>query len=167
MERNRGFKRRGIELIIERQFHPKPGNKPTWILEKIDKFGWRLLMPGGAFLSRGDYPHHIGRNTWQGRGGPPAHAGHVGLFHTAFLYPHRAALAAALQRVMDAGVTIDGSADHGVSEAIYFTDPDSNGIEIYRDRDPADWPRDTSGGLAMVNSPLDIAALLAEQPAKT
>ena len=59
VERNRGFKQRGIELIIERQFYPKPGNKPTWIFEKIDKFGWRLLIPGGSFLSRGGENPHI------------------------------------------------------------------------------------------------------------
>lgn len=126
--------------------------------EVQQKFGDQV-----AFLAAGDYHHHIGLNTWQSRGGTPAPAGHVGLYHTAFLYPHRAALATALQRVQDAGVTIDGSADHGVSEAIYFTDPDGNGIEIYRDRDPRDWPRDADGGLAMVNSPLDLDALLAEQ----
>ena len=120
-----------------------------------------------AFLAAGDYHHHIGLNTWQSRGGTPPPLGHTGLYHTAFLYPHRAALATALQRVLDAGVTIDGSADHGVSEAIYFTDPDGNGIEIYRDRDPLDWPRNKDGGLGMANSPLDIAALLAEQPAKS
>lgn len=57
---------------------------------------------------------------------------------------------------------IDGAADHGVSEAVYFADPDGNGVEIYRDRDRADWPRNAEGELEMVNSPLDLDALLAE-----
>ncbi len=115
-----------------------------------------------AFLSAGGYHHHIGLNTWQSRGGTPPPLGHTGLYHTAFLYPDRAALGRALQRVIDAGVTISGAADHGVSEAIYFDDPDGNGIEIYRDRAEADWPRHASGALKMSNAPLDIPALLAE-----
>ena len=49
-----------------------------------------------------------------------------------------------------------------MSEAIYFTDPDGNGIEIYRDRPEAEWPRDASGKLLMTNRRFDLAALLAE-----
>ena len=58
------------------------------------------------------------------------------------------------------GVELTGAADHGVSEAIYFDDPDGNGIELYRDRAPEDWPRDSAGELAMVNDPLDLEELL-------
>ena len=115
-----------------------------------------------AFLSAGGYHHHIGLNTWESAGGTPPPAGHTGLYHVAFLYPNRAALARALQSVLDAGVPLDGAADHGVSEAIYFRDPDGNGIEIYRDRPEPEWPRNAMGDLAMVNSPIDIDALLAE-----
>lgn len=115
-----------------------------------------------GFLSAGGYHHHIGPNTWDSRGGTPPAPHHTGLYHTAFLYPHRAALGAALARVVAAGVRIDGAADHGVSEAVYFRDPDGNGIEIYRDRAPEDWPRDARGQLAMVNRPLELPALLAE-----
>ncbi|MDJ0821715.1 MAG: VOC family protein [Paracoccaceae bacterium] len=115
-----------------------------------------------AFLSAGGYHHHIGLNTWQSRNGPPPARGTTGLFHVAFVYPDRAALAQTLKRVVEAGVEITGAADHGVSEAIYFNDPDGNGIEIYRDRPQADWPRDATGTLAMVNDQLDIPALLAE-----
>jgi len=118
-----------------------------------------------AFLSAGGYHHHLGLNTWGSRGGTPPPPGHTGLFHTAFLYPDRPALANTLQRVIDAGVQITGAADHGVSEAVYFDDPDGNGIEIYRDRAEADWPKDDMGKLAMVNSGLDIDALLAEASA--
>jgi catechol 2,3-dioxygenase len=122
--------------------------------------------PEAAFLSAGGYHHHIGLNTWESRGGTPPPRGHTGLYHTAILYPDRPSLADALRRVLEAGIAIDGSADHGVSEAIYLRDPDGNGVELYRDRAPQDWPRDAAGGLAMVNAPLDLHALLAEAPAR-
>ena len=115
-----------------------------------------------AFLSAGGYHHHIGLNTWDSRGGHPPARGTTGLYHVALLYPDRAALARTFASVLAAGVPIDGAADHGVSEAIYFRDPDGNGIEIYRDRPEAEWPRDAHGNLAMVNAPLDLDALLAE-----
>ncbi|MEO1364314.1 MAG: VOC family protein, partial [Pseudomonadota bacterium] len=85
-----------------------------------------------AFLSAGGYHHHIGLNTWHSRGAGPAPVGAAGLYHTAFLFPDRASLGAALQRVLDHGTPLDGAADHGVSEAVYFNDPDGNGIELYR-----------------------------------
>lgn len=119
---------------------------------------------GAAFLSAGDYHHHVALNTWHSKGGAPAPRGHTGLFHLALLYPDRPALAAALRAVLEAGVNLDGAADHGVSEAIYFDDPDGNGIEIYRDRAPEDWPRNADGELLMGNAPLDLDALLAEAP---
>lgn len=115
-----------------------------------------------SFLGSNGYHHHLGLNTWNSRGAGPAPRGHPGLFHAAFLYPDRASLGAALARVVAAGVTVQGAADHGVSEAIYFDDPDGNGVEIYRDRAPQDWPRDPNGDLAMGNSALDLDALLAE-----
>jgi catechol 2,3-dioxygenase len=115
-----------------------------------------------AFLAAGGYHHHIGLNTWESRGATPPPPGHTGLYHLAILYPDRAGLADALARVLRAGITIDGAADHGVSEAIYLRDPDGNGVELCRDRDPADWPRDAAGGLAMTSAPLDLPALLAE-----
>ncbi|MEM0949757.1 MAG: VOC family protein [Pseudomonadota bacterium] len=118
-----------------------------------------------AFLSAGGYHHHIGLNTWESADGAPPPAGHTGLYHVAFLYPDRSALARALRSVVDAGVTLDGAADHGVSEALYFRDPDGNGVEIYRDRPENEWPRDADGDLAMVNAPLDVAALLTEADA--
>lgn len=115
-----------------------------------------------AFLSAGGYHHHIGLNTWDSKGGTPPPRGHTGLYHTAFLFPNRAALAQIFKRLVDAGYPLEGSADHGVSEALYFSDPDGNGVELYRDRAEADWPRTADGTLAMSNAPLDLAALLAE-----
>jgi catechol 2,3-dioxygenase len=130
-----------------------------------DVLGFTVTQRYGAqaaFLGAGGYHHHIGLNTWESAGAPPAPPGHPGLYHTAVLYPDRQSLAQALARVIAAGVPLDGAADHGVSEAIYFRDPDGNGVEIYRDRDPADWPRLPDGTLAMSNARLDLRALLAE-----
>jgi catechol 2,3-dioxygenase len=129
--------------------------------ELQQKFGTRA-----AFLSAGGYHHHLGLNTWESLGGTPAPKGHTGLYHTAFLYPDRAQLADALRRVLRAGIAIEGAADHGVSEAIYLSDPDGNGVELYRDRAPEDWPLDSEGNLAMVNDPIDLNELLSEAPAE-
>lgn len=60
------------------------------------------------------------------------------------------------------GIPLDGAADHGVSEALYLHDPDQNGVELYRDRPAAEWPRHPDGSLAMFTRPLDLRALLAE-----
>lgn len=115
-----------------------------------------------AFLSAGGYHHHIGLNTWESKGGSrPAH-GTTGLYHTAILYPDRAALADALKRLVAARVPLSGASDHGVSEALYLDDPDGNGVELYWDRPEAEWPRDASGQLAMVTRPLDLDDLLAQ-----
>jgi len=117
-----------------------------------------------AFISAGDYHHHIGLNTWQSRGGTPPPPGHTGLFHFAVLYPDRPALADALRRLVEAGHPVSGASDHGVSEAIYLNDPDGNGVELYRDRPRDEWPLDPEGGVAMMSIPLDVEALLAEAP---
>lgn len=130
-----------------------------------DVLGFDLMQRYGeqaAFLGAGGYHHHIGLNTWHSKGAGPAPERAAGMYHVAFLFPDRASLGAALQRVLDYGTPLDGAADHGVSEAVYFRDPDGNGIELYRDRPRADWPRDAEGGLAMVNDPLDVAGLLAQ-----
>jgi catechol 2,3-dioxygenase len=115
-----------------------------------------------VFLSAGGYHHHVGLNVWQSRGGSPPPPGSTGLFHFAILYPDRPALAAAVRRLLEHGVQIDGASDHGVSEAIYLHDPDGNGIELYRDRDRSEWPRNPDGSLGMATLPLDLASLLAE-----
>lgn len=119
-------------------------------------------MPGAVFLSADGYHHHIALNTWDSAGGRPPAPGTTGLFHVALLYPDRASLGAALRRLRAAGVPLEGASDHGVSEALYLSDPDGNGVELYRDRPRAEWPRDAEGGLAMVTRRLDVTALLAE-----
>jgi catechol 2,3-dioxygenase len=128
-----------------------------------DVIGLKVTQRYGAqaaFLSAGGYHHHLGLNTWDSAGGPRPPRNAVGLYHTAFLYPDRVALARAFRRVVEVGVEIEGAADHGVSEAIYFSDPDGNGIELYRDRAPEDWPRTEEGHLRMVNDRLDLEGLL-------
>lgn len=115
-----------------------------------------------AFLGAGGYHHQIGLNTWESAGGAPAPKRATGLYHVAFLYPDQAALAAAIASVKSSGTHIYGAADHGVSLAVYFDDPDGNGIELYWDRDAEDWPRDTNGELKMGNAPFDIDAFVAE-----
>jgi catechol 2,3-dioxygenase len=128
--------------------------------------GFELMQRYGdqaAFLSAGDYHHHIGLNTWESQGGSPPPRGTTGLYHVAIRYPDRRTLADAVRRVVEAGVSIDGASDHGVSEAIYLRDPDGNGIELYRDRPREEWPRPADGhGVAMVTEPLDLRGLLAE-----
>lgn len=83
-----------------------------------------------------------------------------GLFHFAVLVPSRAALGKALRRLAEAEIGI-GQADHLVSEALYLSDPDGNGIEIYRDRPRAEWQWD-HGGVRMATEPLDLEGLMAE-----
>ncbi len=126
--------------------------------------GFELMQRYGnqaAFLSAGGYHHHIGLNTWESKGGSAPPRGTTGLYHVALLYPTRRALADALRRLADAGVTLDGASDHGVSEALYLRDPDGNGLELYRDRPEAEWPRDADGALAMYTKALDLKELVA------
>jgi catechol 2,3-dioxygenase len=128
-----------------------------------DLLGFEVMarMPGAAFLSAGGYHHHIGLNTWESEGGPPPPAGTTGLYHSAFRYPTRAALAGVLNRLIDASYPLTGASDHGVSEALYLDDPDGNGVELYWDRDRDDWPWNEDGSLRMFTAPLDLQDLLA------
>ncbi len=114
-----------------------------------------------AFISAGGYHHHIGLNTWYSQGAAPAPKNSAGLFHTAILYPQRANLATAVQRLLAAGYPLTGAADHGVSEAIYLDDPDGNGVELYWDKPADEWPANDQGELEMYTRALDLQALLA------
>ena len=127
--------------------------------------GFELMQQWGgqaAFISAGGYHHHIGLNTWESLGGTPPAPGTTGLYHVAIRYPDRLTLADALRRLADANISLDGAADHGVSEALYLRDPDENGVELYRDRPREEWPFTPEGELAMYSRPLDLRALLAE-----
>ena len=115
-----------------------------------------------AFVSAGGYHHHIGLNTWESRDGSPPPKGATGLYHFAILYPTRAALADALRRLMQANISLEGASDHGVSEALYLSDPDGNGIELYWDRPKELWPRDENGQIEMSTRQLELDSLLGE-----
>jgi catechol 2,3-dioxygenase len=115
-----------------------------------------------AFISAGGYHHHIGLNTWYSKGSLPAPVNSVGLFHTAILYPSRKDLAAIYRRLIQKGHPITGTADHGVSEAIYLNDPDENGVELYWDRPRELWPKKEDGSLDMYTRILDLEDLVKE-----
>jgi catechol 2,3-dioxygenase len=127
--------------------------------------GFELMQRYGtqaAFVSAGGYHHHIGLNTWESKGGSPPPPGTTGLYHLAILYPTRAKLADALRRLIAAGIPLQGASDHGVSEALYLSDPDGNGIELYWDRPQSEWPRTPDGNLEMHTRRLDLQSLLQE-----
>ncbi len=110
-----------------------------------------LGVPGGSALL-----------ILHGDPGAPAHAPRApGLFHFALLYPARGDLARALLRVAGARWPLTGASDHLVSEALYLSDPDGNGIELYRDRPREQWPHEASGELRMATLPLDLDDLVA------
>jgi catechol 2,3-dioxygenase len=115
-----------------------------------------------AFVSAGGYHHHIGLNTWYSKDQAPARETNTGLFHVAILYPTRRDLAMIYQRLLSLEYPLTGTADHGVSEALYLNDPDQNGIELYWDRPKQEWPKQADGSLMMFTKPLNIEALLDE-----
>lgn len=130
-----------------------------------DALGFQLTQRYGdqaAFLSAGGYHHHIGLNTWESLGGSAPPPGSTGLYHFAILYPTRAELAAALRRLVNAGIRLDGASDHGVSEALYLRDRDGNGVELYWDRPRELWPVNSDGTLNMFTRRLDLDDLLKE-----
>lgn len=92
---------------------------------------------------------------------PPPNA--TGLYHYALLVPDRTCLAAAYLSLGNKGVVFDGYADHQVSEALYLSDPEGNGIEIYSDRPRSEWKFD-EGGVEMTTQPLDLDSLIKESP---
>ena len=110
--------------------------------------GFQLMQRYGeeaAFISAGGYHHHIALNTWESAGGKPPPPNATGLYHVAILYPGRAQLADALARLRQANIPLEGASDHGVSEALYLRDPDSNGVELCWDRPRELWPRSPTG----------------------
>lgn len=127
--------------------------------------GFEVMMMYGqeaAFISAGGYHHHIGLNTWYSKDAAPAPLYSAGLFHTAIAYPRRKDLAFIYKRIKDADYPFSGSADHGVSEALYLNDPDENGVELYWDRPRDQWPTDDMGTVMMYTRPLNISNLLNE-----
>ena len=115
-----------------------------------------------VFLSAGGYHHHIALNTWYDDKSKTIPKREIGLYHFAILFPSRKDLARAFKNIWEAKYPIQGASDHGVSESIYITDPDGNGVELYVDRPIYDWPRDEKGNLEMVTKHLDLPQLLNE-----
>lgn len=91
----------------------------------------------------------------------PSTSFNTGLYHTAFRFPHRRALATTLLRIVAHKWPLQGASDHRVSEAIYLADPEGNGIEIYRDRGREEWPH-LQDSIEMGNLPLDLYKLIEE-----
>jgi catechol 2,3-dioxygenase len=120
----------------------------------------QLYGDSAAFISAGGYHHHIGLNTWQSKNSTPPQGHHTGLYHVAILYPTRKDLAIIFKRLSEANYPFDGASDHGVSEALYLSDPDKNGVELYWDRPREEWPLTTSGTIDMYTRPLDLRGLL-------
>ncbi|MBK7434531.1 MAG: VOC family protein [Chitinophagaceae bacterium] len=130
-----------------------------------DLLGFTVTQHYGSnavFLSAGGYHHHIGLNTWYSKNAGPAPVHSAGLFHTAILVPTKKDLAIAMKRLSDSGYPLTGSAEHGVSLALYLDDPDGNGVELYWDRPEKEWPKDEEGHLMMYSEPLDMQELLNE-----
>ncbi len=120
----------------------------------------QLYGDSAAFISAGGYHHHIGLNTWQSKNAAPASGQHPGLYHLAILYPTRRDLAVIFKRLEQANYRLDGASDHGVSEALYLSDPDKNGVELYWDRPKEEWPLDANGSIDMYTRPLNLQHLL-------
>jgi catechol 2,3-dioxygenase len=119
----------------------------------------RSVHEGAAFLAFGGYHHHLGLNTWRSEGAPAPAPETTGLYHFAIRYTNRRDLAAALKRLLDAGVPIDSSSDcGGQADSIYLRDPDENGLELTWDR-----PRDKRPHPPPADDrPLDLDELLSE-----
>lgn len=142
--------------------HLKVSNLERALDFYVGVLGFELVMRFGeqaAFVSAGGYHHHIGLNTRESKDAPPPPPHTTGLYHVAILYPTRADLAQIAKRLIDAGIQI-GAAHHGVSEAIYLSDPDGNGIELYRDLPQDERPRDATGNIQMVTEYLDMQELI-------
>ena len=119
------------------------------------------IPDGGTALGTQDRPHMIGLDA----GSVDGHAERPtepGLYHMAILYPTRSDLAAATARMVEAGAGFRMAEDHVVSNAVYFLDPENNGIELYWDRPRSEWRRDADGRISMDGGLLDLTALLAE-----
>ncbi len=136
------------DLERSRRFYERALGLPA---RERDDGGLALAPPGGATLLQlyGD-PSAAGLD----RRAP-------GLFHVAILLPSRLDLAHALVRLAHARQPLDGASDHLVSEALYLSDPDGNGIEIYRDRPRAQW-RYEGDTLRMATLPLDLRGVMDE-----
>ena len=123
-----------------------------------DAIGLKLLREGPGLAELGAGTTVLVRL----KAGAAEPASAAGLFHLAILLPSRRDLADWLRHAAGAGIRLEGASDHLVSEALYLSDPEGNGIEIYRDRKRSEWPRRPDGGIAMATERLDLDRLIAE-----
>lgn len=146
-----------VVVVIERTttaVQPRLGHvKEVAALERsidfyCDTLGFTLTqrLHKLAFLSGSYYHHDLGLSELDAM--PAAEPGEIGA-HTAFRYPSCEAARTVLGRVQAVGTAVESAYDHGVSQAVYFRDPDGNGLEVYLDRPRELWPRDGEGRLAM------------------
>jgi catechol 2,3-dioxygenase len=131
-----------------------------------DVLGFELLQEGSeqAVLGASGNPLLVLHEKRDAGPAPTNVTGLTGLYHFAILVPTRADLARSLLHMVESGYPLGGASDHLVSEALYLSDPDNNGIEIYRDRPREEWPR-RGGQLQMASDPLDLRALISEAQA--
>lgn len=134
-------------------------------LDRSRQFYERAIGLGARDLKDGTIAlgPHDGRTLIELRAGSGAGLDRraTGLYHLAILVPSRRDLAFALARLSDVRWGLDGASDHLVSEALYLSDPDGNGIEVYRDRPRDQWRR-SGDRLEMATLPLDIHGVLGE-----
>lgn len=126
--------------------------------------GFQVLHRDGlhATLGAGEQPlleliEFTGARPW------PGYA--TGLYHFAILLPTRPDLGRWLRNWIDHGYPLPGQGDHLVSEALYLSDPDGNGIEVYRDRPRSDWEWD-GNTVKMDSLPVDVRGVLADAAAE-
>src|SRR5215210_4353847 len=127
--------------------------------------GFELLQEdtGSALLSAGGTPL-LQLHGLPGAGPAPTNVtGLTGLYHFAILLPTCADLARSLLHLVESEYPLAGASDHLVSEALYLSDPDNNGIEIYRDRPREEWGHADNGELRMATLPLDLDGVMADE----
>lgn len=152
-----------LPFALTRPAHVNQAHLVVSELDRVSAFyndiiGLKTLeqSASGAVLGAGDVPL-LTLTTQRDVVRAPRTA--AGLFHTAFLVPDRSALADWLAHTAHAGIRLDGASDHLVSEAIYLSDPEGNGIEVYRDRRPEEWTMLPDGMVKMATEGLDLQAL--------
>ena len=130
-----------------------------------DLLGFELTTMYGsqaAFISAGGYHHHIGLNTWHSKDAPLHQLMVWGCITLLFSIPTRKDLAVIYDRLRRSYYPLTGASDHGVSEALYFNDPDNNGVELYWDKPKELWTYKEDGSLEMFTKQLDLENLLEE-----
>jgi catechol 2,3-dioxygenase len=126
-----------------------------------DILGFSTLTADGAEARLGTRDGRQLLKLVERRGARPRPARTSGLFHVAILVPDRAALGRSLRRLTTTSWPLSGAADHIVSEALYLSDPDGLGLEFYRDRPKATWPRE-GDEIIMATDPLNLDDLARE-----